>query len=150
MDSIIHTAIKNGAKPHQLVKLRGGRYYFFLRQEMTEYVPRSHVVPSKGKFFDYMLGEYYNTLADWAAANDCKTDDICYGINRDYPGEPLLRVFISLRDLLKKLDPTWDPDTQVVDLREEKRKKEIHAALNNALNVIHNQVNYVKDMLTKL
>lgn len=147
MDAVIHNAIQSGAKPNKLIKLgNSGRYYFFFCQEIDNYdVPRRHAVPNKGTIFDYIQRIHYKSLAEWASANGRKVHDICYGVNYDDPDMPIERVYVSIFTLLKKLDPTWAEDTQVVNIHEQKRMKDIE----NCVVLIQNQVNNLMHLLNK-
>lgn len=136
MDAIIHKCAANSSvlmtadelNEHTGTTIRWEKPYFFFRTELdlpvapnwTEYNQLKaehirHMIPYKGKYFDYVTHREYDTLNDWAVDNGKTLDDIVYGVNfvhrvmfvsgvnrgREQRG------FVTLETLLKHLEPTF-------------------------------------------
>lgn len=129
MDSIIHnrasksSVIMTANEINQYVGanvINWEKPYFFFRSEMdlpvgptwTEYNKIKaehirHMIPYKGKYFDYITHREYDTLLEWAHDNGKTLDDIVYGVNfvhRVTIGHEQ-RGFVSLETLIKHLEP---------------------------------------------
>ena len=131
MDAIIH---KCAAKSSVLMTadelnehtgnntIRWEKPYFFFRTEIelpdvvtwAEYNQLKldhirHMIPYKGRYFDYITHREYDTLGDWAADNGKTTDDIVYGVNFVHRtiDASKQRAFVSLDTLINHLDPDF-------------------------------------------
>lgn len=131
MDAIIH---KCAAKSSVLMTadelnehtgnntIRWEKPYFFFRTEIElpdvvtweEYNQLKldhirHMIPYKGRYFDYVTHREYDTLDDWAADNGRTVDDIVYGVNFVHRtmNASKQRAFVSLDTLIKHLDPNF-------------------------------------------
>lgn len=127
MDSIIRkntVASRNVIDPIDFAELTGCpmrmafcKLYFFFKSEMDisphpKGYPRAqirHLVPYKGRYYDYIVKKEYNTLEEWAEDNNQNTWDIVYGVNSVHNREPSRRVveYITLDKLLEFLDPGY-------------------------------------------
>lgn len=72
-----------------------------------------HLIPYKGRYFDYTVHKEYNTLEEWAADNGKTTSDVLYGVNRIYNSSEPIRAYITLIQLLQFLDPNYKSETVV-------------------------------------
>ena len=66
-----------------------------------------HLIPYKGRYFDYIVNKEYKTLREWAEDNGKELGDVCYGVNRMFNVNEPLRVYIRLHELLEFLDPNY-------------------------------------------
>lgn len=85
-----------------------------------------HLIPHKKGYFDYIVRKEYPTLEEWATQNGKTVNDICYGRldvhfleefykpEHAYWYEPRM-AYITLNQLLKSIDSSWDP-VQTVDI----------------------------------
>lgn len=129
MDSIIHNRASKSSvvmTANEINQYTGTnainweKPYFFFRSEMD--VPDSpdweeynklktdtirHMIPYKGKYFDYVTHREYDTLNDWAHDNSKTLNDIVYGVNfvHNVGYGSKQRAFVSLETLIKHLDP---------------------------------------------
>lgn len=101
----------------------GSNYYFFFDSELDlpvqtdrkEYVELKnkhirHLIPYRGRYYDYIVNKEYNTLKEWADENGKNVSSICYGINRIYQNTSYFdcaNMYITLEKLLKFLDPNY-------------------------------------------
>jgi hypothetical protein len=131
MDSIIHKHAANSSvlmTADEINQYTGTtpisweKPYFFFRTEMdlpvapnwTKYNRLKaehirHMIPYKGKYFDYVTHREYDTLNDWAVDNGKTVDDIVYGVNfvhRVNAGYEQ-RGFVTLETLIKHLEPNF-------------------------------------------
>jgi hypothetical protein len=97
--------------------------YFFFRSELDlpdvptwqEYNQLKadhirHMIPYKGKYFDYITHQEYDTLNDWAVDNGKTLNDIVYGVNFVHRTSNACkqRGFVTLETLIKHLDPNFE------------------------------------------
>lgn len=155
MDAIIHNSIKKGARADRLVDFQAvnnKKYYFFFKQEPDRRVHKntsdlSHAVPNKGMIYDYIHGKHYNTLREWAHANDCTLDDIYYGFNNQNH-----RLFVTLYQLLHFLDGTSKEEyaayTQPPQV--DTGRDNVANSIRDALQVIEYQMKRIDRLLTTL
>jgi len=131
MDSIIHKHAANSSvlmTADEINQYTGTtpisweKPYFFFRTELdlpvapnwTEYNRLKaehirHMIPYKGKYFDYVTHREYDTLNDWVVDNGKTLDDIVYGVNfvhRVNAGHEQ-RGFVTLETLIKHLEPNF-------------------------------------------
>jgi hypothetical protein len=151
MDSVIHNAIKSGVNPHHLVNVRGSkdfrtRYYFFFEQEKASPtldggVSMHHAIPNKGMIFDYIVGQDYKTLKEWAEANRRTVDDILYGVNDGCRA-------VTVYDVLDALHPNWRniPDETVNTAARGKTQ----SSIRDALQVIEYQMKRIQHLCDSL
>ena len=131
MDSIIHKHAANSSvlmTADEINQYTGTtpisweKPYFFFRTELdlpvapnwTEYNRLKaehirHMIPYKGKYFDYITHREYNTLNDWAVDNGKTVDDIVYGVNFVHRTFDACRQigFVTLETLIRHLEPTF-------------------------------------------
>ena len=131
MDSIIHKHAANSSvlmTADEINQYTGTtpisweKPYFFFRTELdlpvapnwTEYNRLKaehirHMIPYKGKYFDYVTHREYDTLNDWAVDNGKTVDDIVYGVNFVHRTFDACRQvgFVTLETLIRHLDPTF-------------------------------------------
>jgi hypothetical protein len=129
MDSIIHNKAANSSvvmTADEINQYTGDnttnwqKPYFFFRSEMnvadspnweefnklkTDTI--RHMIPYKGKYFDYITHREYDTLLEWAHDNGKTLDDIVYGVNsvHNVAARCKQRAFVTLETLIKHLDP---------------------------------------------
>ena len=109
-----------------------------------------HLIPNKGKFYDYVVGKHYNTLQEWAKDNKQSIHDIRYGINDlgcDVNNIEGYRS-VSLSGLMKYLHPMCELPTEEDEIVEVKNNKLV-AELNASLSTIEKQVQYIRNTLKK-
>ena len=110
--------------------IKSTKLYFFFKTEMAMPVPTTetehnelmeeyirHMIPYKGKYFDYITHREYDTLLDWAVDNGKTLDDIVYGVNfvhRVTIGHEQ-RGFVSLDTLIKHLEPNFQFNVKNAD-----------------------------------
>ena len=117
MDAIIHNA---HAKYGRSLGTNLSSPYFFLAKEVGIPVPANrdeyqylktniirHLTMSNGRYYDYIVDKYYDTLKEWAQANNSSVQDISFGINRVIIGKKFVKKSIELTDLLKQLDDNY-------------------------------------------
>ena len=131
MDSIIHKHAANSSvlmTADEINQYTGTtpisweKPYFFFRTELdlpvapnwTEYNRLKaehirHMIPYKGKYFDYVTHREYDTLNDWAVDNGKTVNDIVYGVNFVHRTFDACRQvgFVTLETLIRHLDPTF-------------------------------------------
>ena len=68
-----------------------------------------HMIPYKGKYFDYVVHREYDTLLEWAHDNSKTLDDIVYGVNfvHNVASGCKQRAFVSLETLINHLEPNF-------------------------------------------
>ena len=131
MDSIIHKHAANSSvlmTADEINQYTGTtpisweKPYFFFRTELdlpvatnwTDYNQLKaehirHMIPYKGKYFDYVTHREYDTLNDWAVDNGKTVNDIVYGVNfvhRVNCGYEQ-RGFVTLETLIRHLEPNF-------------------------------------------
>jgi hypothetical protein len=131
MDSIIHKHAANSSvlmTADEINQYTGTtpisweKPYFFFRTELdlpvapnwTEYNRLKaehirHMIPYKGKYFDYVTHREYDTLNDWAVDNGKTVNDIVYGVNFVHRTFDACRQvgFVTLETLIKHLEPNF-------------------------------------------
>lgn len=104
--------------------------YFFLKREFDLNVPTTpkeyqdmkdttirHLTISGNRYYDYIVDQYYDTLKEWANANDSKLKDVMFGMNR-LVGTKFVRKYDSLGEILKQLNDDYslpDDDEDMVE-----------------------------------
>jgi hypothetical protein len=131
MDSIIHnrasksSVIMTADEINQYIgtnTIKSEKLYFFFKTELdlpvattwaeynnlkTEHI--RHMIPYRGKYFDYITHREYDTLNDWAEDNGKTLDDIVYGVNFVHTvnlGHEQIG-FVTLETLIKHLEPSF-------------------------------------------
>lgn len=69
-----------------------------------------HLVPYKGRYFDYITHKEYDSLSQWASANGEALDNILYGVvkkHRAHASKPVV-VYVRLDKLIQYLDPDYN------------------------------------------
>lgn len=156
MDAIIHNSIKKGARADRLVDFQvvnNKKYYFFFKQEPDRRVHKntsdlSHAVPNKGMIYDYIHGKHYNTLREWAHANDCTLDDIYYGFNNQNG-----RLFVTLYQLIMLLDPDYTSDKYTAHTQPpqvDTGRNNVANSIQDALQVMDYQMKRIQRLLATL
>ena len=131
MDSIIHNKAANSSvimtadEINQYIgpnTIKSEKLYFFFKTELELPVATTwaeynnlkaehirHMIPYKGKYFDYVTHREYDTLNDWAVDNGKTVDDIVYGVNFVHRTFDACRQvgFVTLETLIRHLDPTF-------------------------------------------
>lgn len=79
-----------------------------------------HLIPYKGRYFDYVANKEYKTLREWAEDNGKSLSNIRYGKHKFYlrgSWDKVESAHISLDQLLKFLDPKYngEPVVEVSD-----------------------------------
>jgi len=114
--------------------------YFFLQRELAFTHPNQyqdakrnglirHVKPYHGKWFDYVAGEEFDTLEEWAADCGGSLNDILYGVHRFHlyqrgSHQPHPSKYMTLSRLLLSLDYVSE-DTFTLVLEKLESKKEV-------------------------
>ena len=68
-----------------------------------------HLVPYKGRYFDFITHKEYDSLNDWAKNNGWTLNDIRYGVvkkHRSHTRNPLVE-YVHLDKLIDYLDPDY-------------------------------------------
>jgi len=129
--------------------------YFFFRTEMdvadspnweefnklkTDTI--RHMIPYKGKYFDYIVHQEYDTLLDWAVDNGKTLDDIVYGVNfvHNVAAGCKQRVFVTLETLVKHLEPGFQFNVKNVEF----------AKIQTELETIISRIQAISDQLKSL
>ena len=135
MDSIIRKnamASSNVIDPVDFAKLTEThmrmaftKLYFFFNRELTVNNTNDpvvynqlkndfirHLIPYKGRYFDYIVNKEYKTLREWADDNGEDVGNICYGVNRVFNFTEPVRVYVRLHQLLEFLDPNYKDEKQ--------------------------------------
>jgi hypothetical protein len=105
------------------------RPYFFFKQELeqppvVDHVDYSalkhssirHLIPHKGRYYDYVVDREYKSLSEWANANGQSLDNICYGVvkkHRAHSYNPIV-FWVTLLDLVNYLDPNYTAPPKIV------------------------------------
>jgi hypothetical protein len=164
MDSIIHnrasksSVIMTADEINQYIgpnTIKSEKLYFFFKTELdlpvaptwTEYNKIKaehirHMIPYKGKYFDYVVHQEYDTLNDWAVDNGKTLDDIVYGVNFVYrvnAGHEQIG-FVTLETLIKHLEPSFQFNV----------KNEEFARIQTELEAIISRIQAISDKLKSL
>lgn len=164
MDSIIHKHAANSSvlmTADEINQYTGStpisweKPYFFFRTELdlpvapnwTEYNRLKaehirHMIPYKGKYFDYVTHREYDTLNDWAVDNGKTVDDIVYGVNFVHRTFDACRQvgFVTLETLIRHLEPTFQLT----------KNQELIATIQRDLKAVINNLEAIAKKIKKL
>jgi len=164
MDSIIHNRASKSSvimTADEINQYTGAnttnwqKPYFFFRTEMdvadspnweefnklkTDTI--RHMIPYKGKYFDYIVHQEYDTLLDWAVDNGKTLDDIVYGVNfvHNVAAGCKQRVFVTLETLVKHHEPGFQFNVKNVEF----------AKIQSELETIISRIQAISDKLKSL
>jgi hypothetical protein len=169
MDSIIRKNAHNGSLVHytdfEKLTKRIDRWssfdklYFFFDSELAlenTYDPNvysqmkkdsiRHLIPNKGRYYDYVAHKEYKTLKEWAEDNGKNVSNILYGLHNVYSvhsGARLISAHITLNTLIKFLDPNYEGETQVEVTDKDKLLAQFDWLIKQ-MNAVRNQIETMK------
>jgi len=141
-------------------------YFFFVQEINLPLVERHtkkydeqkklfirHLIPHKGKFYDYVVGKHYNTLQEWAKDNKRTINDIRYGVNDLGCNVNNVEGYtsVSLQALMKYLHPMCElPTEQELATEVQNNNKKLVADLRAAIYTVEKQTEYLKNLIAKI
>ena len=136
------------------------RPYFFFKKELvlpsvTDPVKYTRLkrttlrrlVPYKGRYFDFITHNEYDSLSDWAAANGEPLDNILYGVikkHRAHTHNPVV-AYVHLDKLIDHLDPDYNINL-TVEIPEVRSMEALLAEFDDALQ----QLNRIRERIQNM